>query len=138
MEDFDDVGVGATVGADAAHADEDFVAVHGLLGRVRIDEEITFEAFGFFVGHDEAEAIAVHAESAGDEIAGFGGGLVLEGTELEEEAFAREAAEGAFDFVAAHAFAAEFAEELFLVGAAVGQARDVREERFVLHLTIVE
>ena len=76
----DDAAFGAAVGTDVSDFDQDLIAVHGGADLVRGDEDVAGEsgfqggAQRFGVGDDEAEAVAVHGETPGNEIL-VGGGL---------------------------------------------------------------
>ena len=130
FEDLEDAALGAAGGIRAGDADEHAVAVHGLRGGGRGEVDVALDAFDGAIGDDEAEAIAVHAEAAGDELAGVGGGDVEAGLEFDEFAAGGEAVEGAFEFISHGSAHAEFADELLGGGRAraAGAGRD-RAER---------
>ena len=132
--------------------DQDFVSLHGSVELVGRDEEIVFAAGGA-VGADEAEAVAVEVELAGDEVVAgdslrfslvprgvelagaggfFGRGVgegPVAGVELDQVAAEGDAGELLEQEAALAAAAeAEFADELLVAGAGVGAALDQADE----------
>ena len=81
LENLDDAGFGAAIGAAADDAREDAIPVHSVGQIVAADEEIAVHAGDGSVGNDETVAVAMGDQAAGDEVGivaalGRGGGVV--------------------------------------------------------------
>ena len=68
LDDLNDAAFGAAVGAAANDARQYAVAVHGVVHVVASDEEIAFDTRDGLVRNDEAVAVAMRNQAAGDEI----------------------------------------------------------------------
>ncbi len=113
--------------------DEHLVALHGAVDLVRRDEDVFVDAGAglFCIGPDEAVAVAVEVEPAGDEVVASGDGAgqrPVVAVELDQSPGCGEAGE-VLDEQAAFAPAGEreFADELLIAGALAGRAFDAAE-----------
>lgn len=125
LEDAVDLATDAAIGANATKADQDTIAMHSALRAVLIDEDVAFHAGWFDVEDDKAEAIAVHAQGAGGELAGLAGELEGVAAELNQQPFGGQTLDPAFDFLSADALGAELAGDLLQGAATVGEAFEV-------------
>ena len=129
---------GTAVWTDIRDVHQDQVTVHGRGDLVRGDEDVACE-FGFQlaqrfgIGDDEAESVAVHAETSGDEVF-VGGGLrklITVGVDCNQLAAFDQLLEMSLQFAPLLPVQAQFADQLFVSGLAFGLAGDVGEDGVV-------
>jgi hypothetical protein len=142
LHDTDDAALGAALAGVGREFDEHLIAVHGLGGIEGRDKDIALEALAHLAisRTEETEAVAMHGESADDEIAidgRRGDGVAVTGDE-DEFAAHDEIDEQGFELLALAAAQGEFADELFVSGGALGLGFDVLEQiAFRDHLSLV-
>jgi hypothetical protein len=132
VDDAQDAAFGSPVAAHVAHFDQYAVAVHGGADSAGIDEDVAIEPLAQFLafGGDEAVTVAVHAQAAGDQVAGGGGGG--QGIEiifrLQQLPARDQVVQVLGEEAAVVAAQAEFVDELLEAGRAARLAADLGED----------
>jgi hypothetical protein len=111
---------------------ENLIAVHGLSGIERRNEDIALKALADFAVQraDEAEAVTVHGEGSDDEVAidgGGGDGVTVTGDE-DKLAADDEIGEKGFEFETITTAQGELADKLLVSGGTLELAFDVLEQ----------
>ena len=136
-EDASDASALSAVCAWWGKFNEDLIALHGAVDFVGRDEDVFFSGRGSGVWSDEAEAIAMDVEAAGEQVVlrVFGGDGPVIAVGFGQFAASREAVE-LFEEQAAFAAAAQaqFTHELFVSGGSARSAIDTPEELVVGHV----
>ncbi len=120
FHDANDAAFGAALAGVRGKFYQNLIAVHRLGDIKGWDEYIAFEALASFTiqGADEAEAVAMHGEGSGDEIAidGCRGDCVSVARNQDEFAPHDEISKQGFQFLALAATQREFADKLLIAG----------------------
>jgi hypothetical protein len=98
----------------------------------RREKDIALHASYGVIGHQEAEAVAMDGEAAGEIFGIVANRDEVPGAEFDELAFIAETVERLFKLVTIFALEAQFANELFIGGAGVREMADVIDEACVV------
>jgi hypothetical protein len=132
LHDPDDAAFGASLAGVGREFDENLIAVHGFGSVEGRDEDIALEALAHLAiaGTEEAETVAMHGESANNEIAidGGGGDGITVARHEDEFAAHDKIGEERFKLLALAAPQGKFADQLFVSGGALGLGFDVLEQ----------
>ena len=121
--------MGAAVLFDAADARHHAIAVHGpsraFLGNVNV----ALKTWDGHIRRDEGEAVAMHADASGGELAAGAGRGILARSGLDDCAARRQPVEFGFDAGPRYALSRQFAQQLFQSRAPVRQLANVLQDQ---------
>ena len=137
LQNLPDCAFGLAIGPGPRHVPDGAVAVHQAARAVAGNEDVALNARNRVIGNQKAVAIAVNAETPGNEFAAIARRGVLTGFDFDQLAFFHQPLQGVFQHGALLAPHAQFAKEMFQAGPAMRQTVDMLKDHGVGHLTII-